>query len=159
MPKLKPALNKESAAELLANLRDNGRINLIVEGQDLELLPEEIEVRIKAREGWTAANAKGVVVVLATELTDELIAEGWMRDLVRVIQDQRKEIGCDFTDRIEISIVSESAEVNKAVEMFSDYLSEETLADKITQQSVDGLSYLDTKIGDHETTLAVRVAP
>jgi len=69
MPKLKPALNQENAAELLASLRDNGRICLTIDGQDLELLPEEIEVRIQAREGWAAANAKGVVVVLATELT------------------------------------------------------------------------------------------
>ena len=158
MPKLKPALNKESAAELLANLRDNGKINVTVEGQELELLPDEIEVRIQAREGWTAANAKGVVVVLATELTDELVAEGWMRDLVRVIQDQRKEIGCEFTDRIEIGIVAEHQEVKKAIEMFSEYLADETLANSISQDSHDDASGVDIKIGDHEAKLFIRVA-
>ncbi len=158
MPKLKPALNKENAAELLANFRDNGKINVTVEGHELELLPEEVEVRIKAREGWTAANAKGVVVVLATELTDELVAEGWMRDLVRVIQDQRKEIGCEFTDRIEIGIVADAEEVKKAIGMFSDYLAEETLANSITQQAIDGVAGSSVKIGDHEATLTIRVA-
>ncbi|NOY41981.1 MAG: class I tRNA ligase family protein [Planctomycetes bacterium] len=158
MPKLKPALNKENAAELLANFRDNGKVNVTVEGQELELLPEEVEVRIKAREGWTAANAKGVVVVLATELTDELVAEGWMRDLVRVIQDQRKEMGCEFTDRIEIGIVAEAEKVKKAIEMFSDYLAEETLANSVTQQTIEGVAGSSVKIGDHEATLTIRVA-
>ena len=158
MPKLKPALNKESAAELLANLRDNGKVNVTVEDQELELSPDEVEVRIKAREGWTAANAKGVVVVLATELTDELIAEGWMRDLVRVIQDQRKELGCDFTDRIEIGIVTAADEVKTAIEMFSTYLSEETLANSVSQAELDGVSAIEVKIGEHTASLTIRVA-
>ncbi len=159
MPKLKPALNQENGTELLANLRDNGKINITIEDKKLELLPEEIEVRIKAREGWAAANAKGVVVVLATELTDDLVAEGLARDLVRVIQDQRKEIGCDFTDRIEIGIVTESDKVKQAIEMFGDYLADETLANSITQKSIDKIAGNSVKIGEHEATLHLRVAP
>ena len=63
--------------------------------------------------GWTSANDQGVVVVLSTELTPELIAEGLARDVVRMIQDRRKEIGCEYTDRIEVGIVTESADVRQ----------------------------------------------
>ena len=50
-------------------------------------------------------------MVLATELTEELIREGLARELVRTIQDRRKEMGCEFTDRIAIGIVTDSAEL------------------------------------------------
>ena len=95
----------------------NGKINLTIDGTDVELTGEEVEVRITAREGWTAANDKGVVVVLATELTEELIAEGLSRDLIRAIQDRRKEIGCEFTDRIEVAVVTESPELQNALKL------------------------------------------
>ena len=81
MSKIRPALARQSGSELLANIRDNGCINLTVDGQDVELLREEVEVRLKAREGWTASNALGVVVILSTELSEELVAEGLARDL------------------------------------------------------------------------------
>ena len=72
--------------------------------------------------------ASAVVVVLATELTDELIREGLARELVRAIQDRRKEMGCEFTDRIEVGVVTESAELRAAIEQFRDYIRGETLA-------------------------------
>jgi len=157
LPKVKQALNQASGAELLANLRDNGKINIRVDGQGVELLPEEVEVRIKARDGWAAANAKGVVVVLATELTPELLAEGLSRDLVRVIQDLRKELNCDFTDRIEIGIVSESSELCSAIEQHRDTLAEETLAKSVLLEKLSGIEPTSVKIGDHEAQITVRV--
>ena len=96
--------------------------------------------------------------MLATELTDELIAEGWMRDLVRVIQDQRKELGCEFTDRIEIGIVTESEELQKAVEQFQAYVAEETLALSIVLQPLEDVEPTKTKVGDSEAQLYVKVA-
>ncbi|MEM6330329.1 MAG: isoleucine--tRNA ligase, partial [Planctomycetota bacterium] len=89
MPKVKQALGQASGSELLAGIRDNGKIDLEIDGQPVELSPEEVEVRITAKPGYAAANDAGVVVVLATELTPVLIAEGMARDLVRVIQDTR----------------------------------------------------------------------
>ncbi|MCA9230330.1 MAG: class I tRNA ligase family protein [Planctomycetales bacterium] len=157
MPKLKPALNKASASELLANLRDNGRINVALEGQQLELLPEEVEVRIKAREGWTAANAKGVVVVLATELTPELLAEGLARDLVRVVQELRKESNCDFTDRIEVAIVTEAPELRTATEQFREYITKETLTVDLGFEALNSVGPILVKIGDFEAQIYVRV--
>ena len=54
---------------------------------------DDIQVRLQAKEGWAAAQGHAVVVVLATELTEELIREGLARELVRTIQDRRKEMG------------------------------------------------------------------
>jgi isoleucyl-tRNA synthetase len=128
MPKVKPALASQSGAELLANLRDNGKVDLVIDGQAVELLPEELEVRLQAKPGWTAANDKGVVVVLATEVTPELLAEGLARNLVRVIQEQRKTLGLEFTDRIAIAISTKDIEMQQAIQNWTGYIMKEVLS-------------------------------
>ena len=157
MGKIKPALAKQSGSELLANIRDNGRINLTIDGHDVELDREEVEIRLQARPGWIAANAHGVVVILSTELTEELIAEGLARDLVRAIQDVRKDKDCDFTDRIEVGIVTESPEVRQAVEFFHDYIKEETLGLRVSLEPIDGVDPIEVRIGDFNVTIYVKV--
>ncbi|TWT48621.1 class I tRNA ligase family protein [Botrimarina hoheduenensis] len=159
MPKVKQALDQQSGAELLANLRDNGRINLSVEGQAVELLPEEVEVRIKAKPGWAAANDRGVVVVLSTELTPVLVREGLARDLVRAIQDRRKEIGCDFTDRIAIGLVTDSEILRKTVAEHGTYVANETLANEVSLEPLPGAEALAIQIGDATAQLTIRAVP
>ena len=109
---------------------------------------EEVEVRIKPRPGWTSANDQGVVVVLSTELTAELIAEGLARDAVRIIQDRRKEIGCEYTDRVEIGIVTESRDLRQAIEKFIDYIKAETLAINVVFEPLGGVEPAEVKLGD-----------
>ncbi|HMO85879.1 MAG TPA: DUF5915 domain-containing protein, partial [Lacipirellulaceae bacterium] len=140
-----------------ANLRDNGLIDLEIDGQPIALNRDEVEVRIQARPGWAAANDKGVVVVLATELTPDLVAEGLARDFVRAVQDRRKETGCEFTDRIEIGVVAASAELRGAIEQFREYIAAETLAATLTRDPISGVEPSDVKIGDHDAQLWLRV--
>ncbi|MEM1304160.1 MAG: DUF5915 domain-containing protein, partial [Planctomycetota bacterium] len=118
---------------------------------------EEVEIRITAKEGYAAANDAGVVVVLSTELTPELVAEGMARDLVRVIQDRRKERGLEFTDRIEVGIETDSPELRSAVEQFKDYLAGETLADSIVLEPLEGVEPIEIRLGDAVATLCFRV--
>jgi isoleucyl-tRNA synthetase len=132
---------------------------LEIDGQAIALTREEVEIRIRPKEGWTSANDRGVVVVLSTELTDELVAEGLARDLVRVIQDRRKELGCEFTDRIEVGIVTESKRLRQAVESFRDYIAQETLATQLAPQAVGGADPAAAKVGDEEAAIYLRVVP
>ncbi len=92
-----------------------------------------MQVKLAAREGWAAAQGSQCVVVLATELTDELIGEGIAKDLIRTIQSLRKEIQCDYTDRIEVGIVPKSNEVERAIEQNESLIAGETLAISITK--------------------------
>jgi isoleucyl-tRNA synthetase len=157
LPKLKGVLAQQSGSELLSNIRDNGKIDLVIDGQEVALTREEVEVRIQAKPGWAAANDKGVVVVLATEITEELWAEGIARDVVRVIQDVRKEINCEFTNRIEIGIVTDDPSVTKAIEMFRDFIAGETLTDRLVLEPLPDVEPVISKIGDAEVKFYVRV--
>jgi isoleucyl-tRNA synthetase len=157
LPKVKQWLSQQSGADLLANIRDNGLIDVTIDGQPLALTREEVEVRIRPKPGWTAANEQGVVVVLATELTPELLAEGIARDVVRLIQDRRKDIGCDYTDRIEVGLVTPSAEVAGAIAQFRDYISQETLANTITEQALPSVEAVQAEVVGSSLSVFVRV--
>ena len=91
-------------------------MTLAAAGETVELDSEDIQVRLQAKPGWAAAQGPTCVVVLSTELTDALIREGLARDLVRHIQDRRKELDCQYTDRIEVGIVTDSGELRPAIE-------------------------------------------
>ena len=125
-------------------------------GETVELDSEDIQVRLQAKPGWAAAQGAGCVVVLATELTPELVAEGLARDFVRLVQDRRKELDLEFTDRIEIGIVGDSAELQKAIEQIRDYICGETLAAKLVFEALPGVEWtVEAEIGDEKITLYV----
>ena len=111
LPAVRKLLAEADGGRLLAELEAEGRITLMLPDGPITLDADDIQVRLQAKEGWAAAQGHAVVVVLATELTAELIREGLARELVRTIQDRRKEMGCQFTDRIAVGIVTESDRV------------------------------------------------
>ncbi|MFH1218507.1 MAG: isoleucine--tRNA ligase [Candidatus Peregrinibacteria bacterium] len=96
---------------------------------------EEVEVGYRGKEGYDAASDEGVVVVLDTTISDELRREGYARDMVRSIQDLRKEADYQVDDRICVWVKAEG-DIGAAVTEFADYIMVETLADEI-QQSGD----------------------
>lgn len=159
MPAVKQALSGADGGSLLAQLNADGKVQLKVADTVVELDSEDIQVRLQAKSGWAAAQGRKCVVVLATELTPELIREGLARDLVRVIQDRRKELNCNYTDRIAVGMVTESAELKQAVEENREYITNETLAIQLgfVPNIKDGGA--DLEIGDHHVTLNVRVLP
>src|SRR5690606_17719093 len=130
---------------------------LDVGGEAIDLDQEDIQVRLQAREGWAAAQGRGCVVVLSTQLTPELVREGYARDLVRLIQDRRKATGCEYTDRIEVGLVTSSPEIQLAVQENSAYVQGETLAQSLSFAALPGDAGVAQELGDVPLTLYVRV--
>ena len=159
MPAVKKLLGEIDAGKLLADFKSSGKAELkLPDGTSIELDNEDIEVRLQAKEGWAAAQGKGCVVVLATELTPELVLEGLARDVVRIIQDQRKELACAYTDRIEIGLVTESNELSVAIQKFRDYIAQETLAIRIVTEPLPGVESINITMAGHHLAVCVRVA-
>ncbi len=103
---------------------------------DFELAPDEIEIRYVGSEGQNVESEKGIVVILDTKITEELKLEGIARDIIRQIQDLRKKAGFNVDDRIIVGMHTDSEQLKKAADIFSDYIRKETLAKEIRKESV-----------------------
>ncbi|MEK6270972.1 MAG: isoleucine--tRNA ligase [Planctomycetales bacterium] len=157
MPGLKKALQQADGSALLAELSTGERVKLEVDGDAIELGREDLQVRLQAKEGWAAAEGNQCVVVLSTELTDALVREGMVRDLVRVIQDRRKELDCAFTDRIQLGILTDSDALRAALGEHQEYLLAETLSQSIVFDQLTADAGLEVAVGDQPLTLFVEV--
>ena len=157
MPKVKQALGLADGAKLLSEMEANGKIVLVVDGENIALDSEDIEVRLQAKDGWAAAQGRGTVVVLATELTPELIREGMARDVVRLVQDHRKELDLNFTDRIVLGLVTQSDELATAIVENTDYIKQETLAVQLVDQPIDGVLGAQREVAGQNLTIYIRV--
>jgi isoleucyl-tRNA synthetase len=74
-----------------------------VDGEDVEVLPDEVIVSERPREGWSVVNEQGETVALDLELTPELLRAGLAREVVRLVQEARKGSGFDVSDRIALT--------------------------------------------------------
>ncbi len=157
LPGLRRFLDKVDAARLLAELEAAGSVTISLSDGPVTLGPEDVQVRLQAKPGWAAAQGHAVVVVLSTELTEELILEGLARELVRTIQDRRKEMGCQFTDRIVVGVATESEELNTAIGQFREYICGETLAVEIKLEPLPGVEPVEVDVAGHRIMLYVKV--
>ncbi|MHB8901826.1 MAG: isoleucine--tRNA ligase, partial [Thermoguttaceae bacterium] len=160
VPSVRKHLAGADGAALLAELKARGRVVLQLEDGKVELDSDDIQVRLQAREGWAAAQGPACVVVLATELTDDLITEGYAREIVHAIQNRRKDINCQYTDRIAVGLVTDAPQLLDAVRLFGDYIAAETLiaAGRLGTVPVAGADVSELKLAGHDVTLHVKVA-
>lgn len=114
-------------------LRRDGRATIpLAGGGEAVLEPDDVMIRTTAKEGWAAAEGPRAVVVVASQLTPELVAEGRVREVVHAVQSQRKILDLEFTDRIELAFETDSPELRTAIERHLDYVCSETLASAAT---------------------------
>jgi isoleucyl-tRNA synthetase len=104
IPAIRAAL-AQSDGSFIAKLAARGEtVNLDVEGQTIELAPDALLIESASAEGFACAEDAGYLVGLDTKLTDELVLEGLIREIVRTVQDARKQAGLDVSDRIVLNI-------------------------------------------------------
>ncbi len=150
LPGIKAALNQVDGAALLQEMEKNGHIVLELADGPVELNSEEIQIRLLPKPGFAAAQGEDVVAILSTELTESLLCEGRARELVRLIQDRRKDVQCDYTDRIKIGIVTSSDKISEAIRQFGNYITGETLTTSLELKALDNIESVSAKV-DGET--------
>ena len=153
MPAVKKVLGDADGGAMLAELESSGKASLQVEGNTIELDSDDIEVRLAAKSGCEASQGKNAVVVVCTELTEELIRAGMAKDIVRFIQDQRKSQNLDHTDRIRVNIIggeqeSLDSKFLLAIEENVDSIKSETLALSVTMSTPEDESSFTHLFGD-----------
>lgn len=155
LPALKAWLASANGAAVQHALQETGELTVKLPDGDIVLTRDDVQVRLAARPGWTAAHGPRGVVVLATELTPDLIAEGMVRDLVHVVQNRRKELDLDFTDRIRLGIRTDSEELKTALRDFEEYIKGETLAVQVTAGPISDAEGVRLKLGEAEVEIFV----
>ena len=143
------ALAKENAADVVARL-EAGAMTLNLDGEEVEIKKDFVDVRINAKEGFAVAMENNVFTILDTTVTPELAAEGLARELVSKVQQMRKANDYEMMDNIKI-FVEADADVKAAVDTFGDYIKKETLATSIEEAS--GLETYD--LNGHKTGIGV----
>lgn len=157
LPAVKKALTETDGSSLLAEMKKNGTITIDADGEAVQLTEDEVLIRLQTKEGYAAAQGDDCVVLLSTELTEELLREGCARELVRLIQDRRKEMGCEYTDRIVVGIETESAPIQDALKSFADYIKGETLTVELTGEAVADAEPVEAKVDGENLNLYVKV--
>jgi isoleucyl-tRNA synthetase len=129
-PAIQKAILLMNSEEAARPLKEGKALRVEANGETFDILPEEVEVKALAKEGFAVAEDGPYVAALVTDLTSELVREGLAREFVRRVQDLRKTADLDVADRIEL-FVEASAGLRSAIEAHREYITTETLASSL----------------------------
>jgi len=129
IPQIREALLRSDASTIATQVARGERVSLEIAGQQIELTPADLLIESTAAAGFACAEAGGYLVGLDLALTEELRQEGLARELVRSVQEARKEAGLDLSDRISLDIEG-NAPVMAALSAHREYVAAETLASR-----------------------------
>jgi len=127
MPQVAAAVEALDAGAVARVIEGGGEVGISIDGHDHTLSADEISLVMEPLEGYEVEAEAGHAVGLSLEMDDELLAEGWAREIVHAVQDARKKAGLEVSDRITLELAGD-AELLEAAREHEEYLSEETLA-------------------------------
>jgi isoleucyl-tRNA synthetase len=131
-------LSNADALGIITTVQSGEKYELDVNGQIVELDDQLLDIRISAKEGYDVATGNNLFTIIDTNLTEELLNEGYAREFISKVQQMRKNNGYEMMDRIRI-FYSSSPEIDKAVSDFEDFIKEETLSDLIAVSKEEGM--------------------
>lgn len=144
------ALAGLDAFETSMKLEANETLSVELNGENFEFNNELVMVSISAKEGFTVRMENNVFIILDTNLTEELIQEGYAREMISRIQQLRKSNDYDMMDNIKIEYDSSEEFVN-AVNIHKDYIMKETLAVELVR--VEKCDFEEFTLNGHDTKI------
>ena len=150
---IKAALNDIDGNAAMDELNATGVLKLDVNGQEIELFKEDLLIDTAQIEGYESVNDNGITVVLDTNLSPELLEEGFVREIISKIQTMRKEADFEVMDRIKVTY--EGSEKAEAVfEKNNTLIAGEVLADEVVKAQPAGY-VKEWKINGEAVTMGV----
>ena len=137
LPKLVELLPKVDGNKAVRDFEEGLSLELEVDGQIVNLTKEDVLIETSQAEGFVSVAEGDMVVAIDTNLTDDLIDEGFERELISKIQSMRKEAGFEILDNIEV-FCEGTKKINEVLEKFEKDLSKEVLAKAIYKNRLDG---------------------
>jgi isoleucyl-tRNA synthetase len=138
----------------IASFEANGKYLMTLNGQQVDLTMEDVEIISEDIPGWQVANDGRLTVALDITVTDELRYEGIAREFVNRIQNIRKENGYDVTDKITVQIEDHEF-IREAVKRHSAYIGSQTLATEVSLSADPDRKAKDVEIDEVVVKVAV----
>ena len=154
LPAIRAALQEADGKVIASAIAAGDSYTLTFDGGELDLTGEDLLIETTSAEGYACAEDVGYLAALDTNLNEELIDEGMAREIVRSVQDARKQAGLEVSDRIMLG-VSGSEAIEKALAAHRDYVMAETLAVEWSVGQADSLYTSDKDLGDEKWTIEI----
>ena len=166
---LGPVFGKQAkgVAEAIKNLdgdaaaaakSDGADLTITVDGADLTVTPDMYVIEEQRPEGLAMAHDEESVVAVDTRIDEELAREGMMRDLLRRLQNVRKDVGLEMEDRIHVRFHSESAAIATMLHTWQGHMVEELLCTDWRNEETPGADWLEIKMGPESARVLVTKA-
>ena len=151
--KIKTVLSELDGNKAMAELKSTGELKLDIDGQEIVLLEEDLLIDMAQMEGYVSESDHTITVVLDTNLTPELIEEGFVREIISKIQTMRKEAGFEVMDKIQV-YVKDNKVIEDIMKAHAEEIQAEVLAEKLLTDTAQG--YVKSwNINSQEVTLGV----
>ena len=134
---IRTALTELNGTEAMKELKETGLLTLDIDGNKVELAEEDLLIETAQTEGYVTETDGDTSVVLDTNLTSELIEEGFVREIISKIQTMRKEAGFEVMDKIHV-YAKDNQRIMDIMENHRDEIMSEVLAEEITLNETDG---------------------
>lgn len=134
---IRQALTDINGTAAMNELRTNGVLKLDINGNDVELTEEDLLIETAQTEGYVSESDGETSVVLDTNLTPELIEEGFVREIISKIQTMRKEAGFEVMDKI-VVYAHGNDKIQDVMKAHEDEIKSEVLADEMVLGETDG---------------------
>ena len=134
---IRTALTELNGTEAMKELKETGLLTLDIDGNRVELAEEDLLIETAQTEGYVTETDGDTSVVLDTNLTPELIEEGFVREIISKIQTMRKEAGFEVMDKIHV-YAKDNQRIMDIMENHRDEIMSEVLAEEITLNETDG---------------------
>ena len=126
------------AKEVVESLRSGKEVTMNLDGEPFTLSEEHVLITIDSKEGFDVESNEGLFIILDTQLTDELIEEGFVREFISRIQQMRKTNDYEMMDHIRIFYTATET-LTKAIENHAEFIKSETLADELVCEAKEGM--------------------
>ncbi len=152
-PRIRAELARREQNRLAATLQSQGAVTVTSGGEEFVVTLDDVEIRRTPRAGYSVMEGQGTSVAIATKISAELRLEGQMREMVRQVQQARKDQGLDISDRIVLTFLTESEPTRQVLVAHGAYLQAETLAVRVvwdtdgTAQARSGADPVELRVG------------
>jgi isoleucyl-tRNA synthetase len=141
---------------IVQNIRDGKDTVIELDGETFSFEPEAFLMEAKSPEHYVALEEAGCLAALNTQLTPELVQEGLLREVVRLIQNGRKQAGLDVSDQILLGI-SASGELLNALKADLDFVKHEVLAQDVSFEVLEDAEFCDrVTVGDAIVSISLK---